>query len=46
MEESGQLHFITYNHTQIFKKGPQSLVLNILFADRHTDKQMIPHIKL
>ncbi len=43
MQESGQLHYVT--------RGPEAfqpeseLGFGILYADGHTDKQMIPHIR-
>jgi len=43
MEESGQLHFINKTTTTDFQKGSE-FGFDILFADGHTDKQMIPHI--
>ncbi|GLB52943.1 MBL fold metallo-hydrolase [Neptunitalea chrysea] len=41
MEESGQLNFIT-NPTGDFLENSE-LGFDILFADGHTDKQMLPH---
>jgi len=43
IEESGQLNFIVQNeHTDLTRSN---LGFDILFADGHTEKQMIPHIK-
>lgn len=43
MEESGQLHFVE-KPTSDFSET-SALDFGIFFADGHTDKQMIPHIK-
>ncbi|MCF6280121.1 MAG: MBL fold metallo-hydrolase [Flavobacteriaceae bacterium] len=43
MEESGQLNFIDVPKNSFLEKSP--LGFDVLFADGHTDKQMIPHIK-
>ena len=43
MEESGQLNFI--KRTDGSFQESSELGFGILFADGHTDKQMIPHIK-
>ena len=43
IEESGQLNFISLPENSFLKKS--ELGFDILFADGHTDKQMIPHIK-
>jgi len=43
IESSGQLNFIELPKTNFLKNSP--LNFDILFADGHTDKQMIPHIK-
>jgi len=43
MQESGQLHFVD-KPTSDFSKT-SALDFGIFFADGHTDKQMIPHIK-
>ncbi|NAS30958.1 MBL fold metallo-hydrolase [Flavobacteriaceae bacterium R38] len=42
MEESGQLHHISLPETNYLKNS--ELGFDILFANGHTDKQMIPHI--
>ena len=42
IEESGQLNFIPLAEKELLKSGP--LGFDILFADGHTEKQMIPHI--
>jgi len=42
MEASGQLNFVDIPTTNFAKKT--ELGFDILFADGHTDKQMIPHI--
>lgn len=42
MQESGQLHFVERENGS-FQKDSE-LGFGILFADGHTDKQMIPHI--
>lgn len=42
MEESGQLHFVE-NPNNDFAQANE-MDFGILFADGHTDKQMIPHI--
>ena len=43
MEESGQLKFVTRENTAY--QNTSELGFGIFFADGHTDKQMIPHIK-
>ncbi|WP_396597703.1 MBL fold metallo-hydrolase [Dokdonia sp. R86516] len=43
MQESGQLHFIERGE-QSFQKNSE-LNFGILFADGHTEKQMLPHIE-
>tara|TARA_R110002051_G_scaffold159564_2_gene231044 strand:- start:4276 stop:5139 length:864 start_codon:yes stop_codon:yes gene_type:complete len=43
MQESGQLNFINRFSESDFQKNSE-LDFDILFADGHTDKQMIPHI--
>lgn len=43
IEESGQLNYITLPKNGFLKNS--ELGFDILFADGHTDKQMIPHIK-
>ncbi len=43
MEESGQLNFVDIPKNSFSETSP--LGFGILFADGHTDKQMIPHIK-
>ena len=43
MQESGQLNFIHRISESDFQKKSE-LEFDILFADGHTDKQMIPHI--
>ncbi len=43
MEESGQLQFIPRGSGPFLEDSP--LGFGILFADGHTDKQMIPHIR-
>ncbi|WP_432412323.1 MBL fold metallo-hydrolase [Rasiella sp. SM2506] len=43
MQESGQLHFVE-KPTSDFSEN-SALDFGIFFADGHTDKQMIPHIK-
>ena len=43
MQESGQLHFIERGE-QAFQKNSE-LNFGILFADGHTEKQMLPHIE-
>lgn len=42
MEQSGQLHFIARGSAAY--KDKSELGFGVLFADGHTDKQMIPHI--
>ncbi|WKK66293.1 MBL fold metallo-hydrolase [Lutimonas zeaxanthinifaciens] len=42
IEESGQLNFVPLAEKELLKSGP--LGFDILFADGHTEKQMIPHI--
>lgn len=44
MEESGKLHFLDREPSETFKKQTQ-FGFGVFFADGHTDKQMIPHIK-
>ena len=44
IEESGQLHFVSRNN-ESFQKNT-ALGFDVLFVDGHTEKQMIPHIKL
>lgn len=43
MEESGQLNFVDIPQNNFLKSS--ALGFDVLFADGHTDKQMIPHIK-
>ena len=43
MEESGQLNFVDIPKNSFLENS--ALGFGILFADGHTDKQMIPHIK-
>jgi prepilin-type processing-associated H-X9-DG protein len=43
IEASGQLNFVTLPETDF--KQHSELGFNILFADGHTEKQMIPHIQ-
>ncbi|MRI01144.1 MBL fold metallo-hydrolase [Kriegella sp. EG-1] len=43
MEESGQLNFINRGETMFLQNS--ELGFDILFADGHTEKQMLPHIK-
>ena len=43
MQESGQLHFIQRPESDFLEKS--ELGFGIFFADGHTEKQMIPHIK-
>ncbi len=43
MEQSGRLHFIERDPSETFV-NLASLNFGVLFADGHTDKQMIPHI--
>ncbi len=43
MQESGQLHFVE-KPTSDYTESPE-LDFGIFFADGHTDKQMIPHVK-
>ncbi|GLB48193.1 MBL fold metallo-hydrolase [Neptunitalea lumnitzerae] len=43
MEESGQLNYITMPENDFLKNS--ELGFDILFANGHTDKQMIPHIQ-
>ncbi|UCE92627.1 MAG: MBL fold metallo-hydrolase [Flavobacteriaceae bacterium] len=42
IEESGQLNFVPLPEKDLLKSGP--LGFDILFADGHTEKQMIPHL--
>ena len=42
IEESGQLNFVPLPKQDLLKSGP--LGFDILFADGHTEKQMIPHL--
>ncbi|WP_037318276.1 MBL fold metallo-hydrolase [Salegentibacter sp. Hel_I_6] len=44
MEESGQLHFLDRKEDETFKQSNE-FDFGVLFADGHTDKQMIPHIE-
>ena len=44
IEESGQLHVVSRNN-ESFQKNT-ALGFDVLFVDGHTEKQMIPHIKL
>lgn len=44
MDESGQLNFIKRNDKEIYQTLDQ-FGFDVLYADGHTDKQMIPHIK-
>ncbi|MCA0932683.1 MBL fold metallo-hydrolase [Lutimonas saemankumensis] len=43
IEESGQLNFVPLPEKNLLTDGP--LGFDILFADGHTEKQMIPHIE-
>jgi len=43
IEESGQLHYVTVPTNSFLKNS--DLGFDILFADGHTEKQMIPHIQ-
>ncbi len=43
MQESGQLHFVEHPSSDFSETS--ALDFGIFFADGHTDKQMIPHIK-
>ncbi len=43
IEDSGQLHFVSRDQENFQKKS--ELGFDILFADGHTEKQMIPHIE-
>lgn len=43
IQESGNLHFIQKKESDFL--GKSELGFGILFADGHTDKQMIPHIQ-
>ncbi len=42
MQESGQLHFVERGSASFLEKS--ELGFGILFADGHTEKQMLPHI--
>ncbi len=42
MQESGQLHFVERGSASFMEKS--ELGFGILFADGHTEKQMLPHI--
>ncbi|TPN87826.1 MBL fold metallo-hydrolase [Aquimarina algicola] len=44
IEESGQLNFITRTQLNTSYQEESELGFGILFADGHTEKQMIPHI--
>ena len=44
MEQSGKLHFLERDGGQNFLETTH-LGFGVLFADGHTDKQMIPHIQ-
>ena len=44
MEQSGKLHFLEKDPGQNFLQSTH-LGFGVLFADGHTDKQMIPHIQ-
>ncbi|MBZ9629672.1 MBL fold metallo-hydrolase [Salegentibacter sp. LM13S] len=44
MEESGQLHFLDRKENKNFIQSKE-FDFGVLFADGHTDKQMIPHIQ-
>ncbi len=44
MQESGNLHFIDRKQGEDFSNAAD-LGFGVLFADGHTDKQMIPHIE-
>lgn len=44
MEQSGQLLFLERKEDETFKQA-ENLPFGVLFADGHTDKQMIPYIK-
>ncbi len=43
IESNGQLNFVDLPQGEMLKDGP--LGFDILFADGHTEKQMIPHLK-
>ncbi|MCF6297722.1 MAG: MBL fold metallo-hydrolase [Flavobacteriaceae bacterium] len=43
IEESGQLNFVSHSENNFLQNS--ALGFDILFADGHTEKQMIPHIK-
>lgn len=43
MQESGHLHFITRGHSN-YQENTE-LNFGILFADGHTEKQMLPHVQ-
>lgn len=43
MEQSGRLHFVEKNESETYSTFNE-LGFGALFADGHTDKQMIPHI--
>lgn len=43
IESNGQLNFVDLPQDEMLKDGP--LGFDILFADGHTEKQMIPHLK-
>jgi len=43
IESNGQLNFVDLSQGEMLKDGP--LGFDILFADGHTEKQMIPHLK-
>lgn len=44
MQESGHLHFIEKPNSDFIEKS--ELGFGILFADGHTEKQMLPHLKI
>ncbi|HSI68771.1 MAG TPA: MBL fold metallo-hydrolase [Gillisia sp.] len=44
MQQSGRLHFLEREKDQMFVK-PEHFGFGVFFADGHTDKQMIPHIR-
>lgn len=44
MEQSGKLHFLEREPSEKFKNYDE-MGFGVLFADGHTDKQMIPHIQ-
>lgn len=44
MQESGHLYFVEKSNTDFIEKS--ELGFGILFADGHTEKQMLPHLKI